>query len=118
MVESNGNGQWRKYSVITTIVLFFLIQLGGGIRWASLISRDVQNISTRLEEKTQDRYHRAEALADFALRDSNIKHNTEKIKLLYDSYKMDMGDIKSSLTRLEDKISNYLLEDIKINKHK
>jgi len=107
---TNGNGHWRKWGVISSIVIFFLFQSGGAIWWASNVNAKMVNIQDKLRERTKDRYYKEEANKDFAIRDVKISALEERMvfteKHLFDS----ISDLKESIKRIEVKMDTYIFD--------
>lgn len=107
------DGYWKRAGVVVTVILFFVVQLGGGIWWASNLSTDTKAIKesmTKMEVQMKDSYTKREVEAQLEIRDARITATMDKVNTLANQYRADFGDLKNMVSRVENKIDDYIIK--------
>ena len=110
---------WKNIGVITPIVIFFVLQTGTAIWWASNVTGDLKNLNSRMDDycarmdaKTADRFTKTEAVQWFALRDSRIDSLSSKVDNEITHISTSIREVKNEVARMNDKLDSFLYREL------
>ena len=84
--RNERRNDWLTSNVLTSILIFLVIQFGTAIWWASKMTADLGYVQKMLINSDRDRYTKNDAEKDFAARDVYISGNSRRIERLEDRF--------------------------------